>query len=276
MLLSFIVSSLYSTRTVEIVERALWTLTFAAQLVLLMVMLGRDRMRRYPWFTACIALYALRLMAEVLLSGRMAMLPYSVIILSLANLTAIVGLLLLVEVARRAFAGLRRPLWIVNSMGLLAVACGVLAVWGPWPVWKDMALNTTLGKLRLMQLTVQKGEMLAALITVGLGLLVVFFGRRFKAGWRSHAQMIVIGLMAVAVAGLAIQLTVQHIVKTVHPHTRQEYDNILGLIANLVNSKKLVYVAALFWWIVWLWKDEPGAAKLTELPLNEEPPLAGE
>jgi len=25
----------------------------------------------------------------------------------------------------------------------------------------------------------------------------------------------------------------------------------------------LVYLAALVWWIVWLWRDEPGAAKPT-------------
>ena len=31
--------------------QVLWTLTFAALLVLLVVLLGRDRARRYPWFT---------------------------------------------------------------------------------------------------------------------------------------------------------------------------------------------------------------------------------
>ena len=32
--------------------QVLWTLTFASLLVLLVVLLGRDRMRRFPWFTA--------------------------------------------------------------------------------------------------------------------------------------------------------------------------------------------------------------------------------
>ena len=31
--------------------QVLWTLTFAAHLVLLVVLLGRDRTRRFPWFT---------------------------------------------------------------------------------------------------------------------------------------------------------------------------------------------------------------------------------
>ena len=42
----------------------LWTLTFAALLVLLVVLLGRDRTRRFPWFTASIALVAVRLLAS--------------------------------------------------------------------------------------------------------------------------------------------------------------------------------------------------------------------
>ncbi len=72
-------------RQMAIVERILWTLTFAAQLVLLVVLLGRDRARRYPWFTAGIALSALQLMAEVLLTGRMAKLPLQEILFTLAR-----------------------------------------------------------------------------------------------------------------------------------------------------------------------------------------------
>jgi hypothetical protein len=28
-----------------------------------------------------------------------------------------------------------------------------------------------------------------------------------------------------------------------------------------MNTNKLVYIAALIWWIVWLWRDEPGVEK---------------
>jgi hypothetical protein len=249
----------FSTRQV------LWTLTFAAQLVLLVVLLGRDRVRRYPWFTAAGVLFALRLMAEMLLAGRMAMLPFQATLLTLGDLAVVLGLLVVVEMARRAFAGAPRPLWVVNSAGLLVVASGVLAVWGPWPVWKEMALETALGRLRLMQLAAQQGDTLVALLTVGLGLLVVVFGRRFKAGWRSHTQMIVIGLLTAAIALLATQGTVQWIAKSAHPHSRAEYEQTLRLLSNLVNANQVVYLAAQLWWIVWLWIDEPGAAA-AELP----------
>jgi len=44
------------------------------------------------------------------------------ILITLADLAVIVSLLVLVEVARRAFAGAQRSLWLVNTAGLLVVA----------------------------------------------------------------------------------------------------------------------------------------------------------
>ena len=51
--------------------QTLWTLTFAALLVLLVVLLGRERARRYPLFTTWIALIALQRLMSRLLFGRM-------------------------------------------------------------------------------------------------------------------------------------------------------------------------------------------------------------
>jgi hypothetical protein len=242
----------FSTRQV------LWTLTFAAQLVLLVVLLGRDRARRYPWYTACIALFTLQLMAEVLLVGRMAMLPMQETLLVLADLAAIVGFLVVVEMARKAFAGVQRSVWMVNAAGLVVVAGLVLVFWGPWPHAKDLAWDSLLGRLHLMQLSAEKGNTLVALLTVELGVLVLLFGRHFKTGWRSHTQMIVIGLSTVAVTVLSMQAAVQSIIRSAHPQTKAEYEHILSLIGKLWNTNKVVYLAALVWWIVWLWLDEPG------------------
>jgi hypothetical protein len=239
------------------VRQILWTLTFAAQLILLVVLLGRDRIRRHPWFTAYIALAALRLMAEVLLAGRMAPLPLNEILLTTANLATIVGLLLVVEVAWLAFAGLQRSLWIVNTIGLLLVAGGVLAVWGPWPHWKDLVWDTLIGRLHLLQLTAQKGELFVDLLFVELGLVVVIFGPQFKAGWRSHTQKIAIGLSTVGLAWLVILETFQLVVRSLQQHP-QDSDHVFKLGNNLMNADKVVYLAALVWWIVWLWLDEPG------------------
>lgn len=272
MLLNYIASALHPAPQTEIVQRILWALTFAAQLVLIVVLLGRDRARRYPWFTTGIVVYALQLLVEELLAGRMAPLPLNEILISLTNVEAIVSLLVLVELARRTFAGLQRSLWVVNGAGLLVVAGGLLYVWGPWPTRTEIAVDSLIGKLRLMQLVGQKGNLLVAMLTVGLGLLVVLLGRRYKAAWRSHTQMMLIGLSTVAISMLALQGSVQYIIKTVHPRSQEEYQHILGVLTNMVNANKAVYVAALIWWIIWLWRDEPGtptAATATDPEADE-------
>jgi hypothetical protein len=242
------------------VSQVLWTLTFAAQLVLLVVMLGRDRMGRYPFFTASIALFALRLLTEVLLSGRLPIPTLGKIFIAMADLAALVGLLVLLEMARRAFAKAPRWAWMVGILVLLAVAGGVLAVWGPWPARKDLTLDSPMAVLKLLRLLAQKGDLLYDLLAVQLGVLVVLFGRRFKAGWRSHTQRIVIGLSTVAASWLLVEGAWQIIAATVHPHSQADYERIIGLGGKMVNANKAVYIAVLLWWIACMWIDEPGTA----------------
>jgi hypothetical protein len=271
--------------------QVLWTLTFAAQLVLLVVLMGRDRARHFPWFTASITLVALRLLTSRLLFGRLPQLTMSAIFIALADLVAIVGLLVLVELARSAFGGLRRRTFIVGTVALAAVGATVLALWGPWPAWKTLTADSYLGVLRLMQLVAQKGELLLGVLTVELGLLIVVFGRRFKAGWRSHTQQIVVGLSTAAIAQLAVQGIWQIIAMTAVPHSREEYERILGLRDKLLNGNNVVYIAVLVWWIACLWIDEQRAAAADEAPseipaetameaseaaLADEPPPAAE
>jgi hypothetical protein len=250
------------------VVQVLWTLTFAAQLVLLVVMLGRDRMARYPWFTASIALSALRLLVEILLTGRMSMLVLQTVFLSLATLSAIVGLMVVMEIARRAFDGAHRLVLINGAMAAVVVSCTLMAFFSPWPLRQELTWNSLLAVLRLLQLAAQKMDMLGDLLAVELGLLVVIFGRRFKAGWRSHTQAIALGLSIIGLAWLAVQAIWINIAKNAHPTTRVEYDRIVALGNHLVNTNKGVYVAVLIWWLVWLWFDEPG----TPIVTGDEPP----
>lgn len=235
----------------------LWTITFAGQLVLLIVLLGRDRMSRYPWFTASIILFGLRLLSEVLLTGRLPMMTLRSIFIILADLTAAVALMVVLEIARRAFSGVQRRVWVIWTLVTLAVGAGVVATWGPWPTRSELTIDSPLALLRLMQLVAQKADLLVDVLTIQLGLLVVLFGRKYKAGWRTHTQAIIVGLSTVASAWLAIQAIWQVIARTVHPLTRPEYEHVIALGGKLVNANKVVYIAALIWWIVWLWFDEP-------------------
>jgi hypothetical protein len=251
----------------------LWTLTFAAQLVLLVVLLGRDRVRRFPWFTASIVLVALRLLTTRLLYGRLAPITLSALFILLADLAVAVGLVVIAELAWRAFHDTERRTKIIGASAMVVVAGGVLAAWGPWPAWKTVAVDSVLGILRLMQLVAQKGDLLVSLLAVELGLLVILFGRRYKAGWRSHTQQIVIGLSTAAISQLTVQAVWQTIAMRAVPQTQAEYERILGLRDKLFNANSAVYVAVLVWWIVFLWMDEPGTKDKADTESTKPEPV---
>jgi hypothetical protein len=150
---------------------------------------------------------------------------------------------------------------------MLAVGAAVLAAWGAWPAWKTLSTDSTLAILKLVQLAAQKASLLSDVVTVELGLLVVLIGRRFKAGWRSHAQQIVIGLSTAAIAQMAVRGIWQQIALHAAPQTQAEYEHVLGIQEKLYNANSVLFVAVLVWWIACLWIDEPG----TETAAAETP-----
>jgi hypothetical protein len=236
----------------------IWTLTFAGLLVLLVTLMGRERTQRFPWFTTGIVLITIRLLASRLLFGRLAPIPLSETLITLEAVGALVSLVVVVEMARRAFAGARLPLWLVNAAGMVVVAGVVIYLWGPWPAWKTLTADSRLAAWRLAQLVGTKITMLGYLLAIELCIAVLLFGRRFKAGWNTHVQRIVIGLSTVAISQLAIQAIWQIITRTAIVHSRAEYDRAMGLQTKLYNTSSVVYVGVLVWWIVCLWIDEPG------------------
>jgi hypothetical protein len=251
--------------------QVLWTITFAALLVLLVVLLGRDRYKRFKWFTISIVLITFRLLASRLLYGKMAPIGFYELFIPLADLTAIVNLLVLVELARRSFVGLGRRAWIIFTLVLLAVAGGVVATWGPWPAMKTLTAGTVLALLGGMQLFSQKSELLLNVLTVELGLLALFFGRRYKAGWRTHAQGILVGLSTAAIAQLIRDGIWDLIVLKATPHSQAEYDHLVGLRDKLFNAHEVVYITVIVWWIWRLWMDERPTVAVEGAPAIEPP-----
>jgi hypothetical protein len=246
----------------------LWTLTFAAHLVLLVVLMGRDRIARFPWFTASIVLVALRLLSSRLLFGRLPQMTMSTIFIVMADIGAIIGLMVVLELARRVFGRVRRATWVTGALVLMALGAAVLWLWGPWPAWKTLTASSTMSTLQLLQLIAQKAGLLVDVETIALAILIVLFGRRYKAGWRSHAQQIVIGLSTASIAQLAMQGVWETIARTAVAQSMADYQRIVGIREKLFNTNSGVYLAVLVWWIVCLWIDEPGTA--IEAPVRQE------
>lgn len=249
----------------------LWTLTFAAELVLLVVLLGRERVRRFPWFTAGIVLMALLLLISKLLLSRIPPLDASVIFLVVSDLISIVGVLVAIEVARRALSGASAKAWAIGTLVVLAIAAAVLVLWGPWPAWDTFTGGSKLVVLRGMQMTAEKGALLYCLLDIEVAAVIVLFGRRFGGGWRSHPQMIAIGLSTAALAQLAVRLIWQLIATHTTIHSREQYERFLSLRDRMYHANNVIYVCVLVWWIAWLWLDEPGAPAI---PARASTPIA--
>jgi hypothetical protein len=251
----------------------LWTLTFASLLVVLGVLMGRDRARLFPWFTASIVLVALRLLTNRLLHDKLPQLTMATIAISLADLSVLASLIVLVEMARRAFKKAGAVAWAGWTIGLLALGGVVLWKWGPWPSWKAVAFDTTIARLQFMQLLAVKTGLLVDVLSIALGLLVVALGHRYGAGWHSHVQRIMIGLSTASIAQIGAQGIWEVIARHTTPHSRTEYEHLMGVQGKLLNANSALYVIVLIWWIVCLWIDEPGAAALessgSEVPAPE-------
>ncbi len=252
------------------IVQILWILTFAAHLVLLVVLMGRERIKRFPWFTASIVLSALRLISSRLLYGRIPQITMAEIFITMADVSAVVGLVVVVEMARRAFKGAQKKWWIASALGLTVVGCSVLFFWGPWPQWKSLTSSGLLAHLTLMQLTAQKMGMLTDVLTIGLGVLVLLLGAKFGAGWRSHVQRIVIGLMTASISQLTLQGIWEWIARTAAPHSQAEYDRVIALHDKLLNANNAVYFLVVVWWIVCLWIEEPGSKDAAQAATQHE------
>jgi len=253
----------------------LWTLTFAAHLVLLVVLIGRERVSRFPWFTAGVALTAFRLLTERLLSNRLPRITIIEVILVTGAIGVFVGLLVVVEVARRSFGAARRTTWIAGALAVMATGALVLRFWGEWPAWQAVRSGSA---WQLLELIGQKGNLLLDVETIAVGLLVVVFGYRFRAGWPSHVQRIAIGLSTAAIGELGFQAIWETIVHSVRSHPAilnsiADRNRIVGLGEKISNANSALFVAVLIWWIVTLWKDEPWAPKpaIDAVPPAEEP-----
>ncbi|WP_420237729.1 hypothetical protein ACOBR2_19385 [Telmatobacter bradus] len=237
--------------------QVLWALSFAALLVLEVILLGKDRARRFPLFAISIALVTLRLLTSRLLYGRLDPLKMNFIFLGLAVAISTANLAVLVELARRSFTGASRKAWLICSAAFLVISGAVVAVWGLWPSWQTLAGHGTLSVLRFMQLYAQRADMLACMLAILLCLLVVFTGRRFGAGWRSHGLRLILGVAVYAAAQLAARGVWQYIATHVVPHSREEYENIVGLQEKIYNGSSVVYIVVLLWWIFALWQQDP-------------------
>jgi hypothetical protein len=177
-----------------------------------------------------------------------------------AVIGVLLGLLVLIELARKAFGRVPRVAWVTGALVVMAIGAVVLKFWGKWPAWEQMRAGST---IQLLQLIAQKGGLLLDVENILVGLLIVIFGARYGAGWRSHTQRIVIGLSTASIAQISVQAIWQVIASHAAPKSMDEYNHFIALRERLFNANSMAFFAVLVWWIIALWLDEPGEVKAT-------------
>ncbi len=263
------------------IQLILWALVLAAHLVLMIVLLGRERIGRFPWFTAAIALSAIRLIADHLLHSKLTTVAFYWESYSGSILQGIVGVLVLIELCRHVFSSgragkiLKGKGWIGGLLVTVPIAFAVAALWNLGLSWATMKADAAHLPLYIDLYVALKSELFVAVLTVEIGVLLQFFGRRFGAKWRSHDRQIVLGLSTVSLALLTVQATTDIVKHNLHLTSRDQYEHVIRMFENLDNGRFAVWLLALIWWIIWLWRDEPGAqpaAEMAEIPVRVGPP----
>jgi hypothetical protein len=151
---------------------------------------------------------------------------------------------------------------LIGAVALLALGGVILKYWGPWPSWKTLTAHSTTSALQLVQLLAQKTSLFVDIENIAVGLLIVVFGSRYKAGWRSHTQQIAIGLSTASLTQLAIGIIWERIAHTATPKSMADYQHLMGLRDKLFNANSAMFVVVAVWWIVCLWRDEPGTSSV--------------
>lgn len=260
------------------IEQILWALVLAGHLVLLIVLLGQDRIRRFPWFSAGITLSAITLIANHLLQGKLTTVAFYWQSYTGVSICQIVGIGVLIELCRKVFGNKSAPAilksrgWIGGAMVTIAIAAAIVWYWGPWPTLAAIKAQPEQTPLLLDVLFALKMQLFVAILTVEVALLMRVFGRRFGSSGRSHAQQIAIGLSTNALGFLTVQGISTAISRNFHPTTRAEYERTLKMISHIENGRTALWLLVLIWWIYWLWRNDPGTTDVAELAEFEPVP----
>jgi len=240
----------------------------AGHLILLVVLMGRDRVRLFPWFTALTVASTLELLAEHLLNDKLTTLATYWVNFSAMIVVWVLGVLVLVELSRRIFSSGKAGL-ILKPRGwggwsLVTVGLALLAVWfwGPWPTWQALQMEYKTEpvqfKIMILVLTATRGQMVLAILTVEVVLLFAIFAKRFGFDWRTHPRQIALGLVVNALGILSISGIAEYLKHYRDLSNPEVLRQSQALVENAEKGRHILGVLVLAWWIVCLWKDKPG------------------
>ncbi len=215
-----------------------WFAGVAVNLALLFVLLYRRRWGQFPIFTLWLAFLVAKSITLMLIYAQGARLLYTVVYLVGAGVDFALQLGVVLEIAHI----LLRPTgtWVEDARarfiagGLAGFAVAALFTW-----W----ITPPAPNVRLMWQV--RGNLFTSMIICELFLVMTLTATRLGLGWRNHVMAIGQGLTAWSTLMVA----------------KTAAESFLGTQSNsyhpLEQVRNVTYIAAVFWMIVQLWRDEP-------------------
>lgn len=240
----------------------IWTLLFASQLVLLVVLIGRDRTQRFWWFTASIAVAAVRELINVLLTGRISQIMFNAIYNIFAILAILLTLMALIEITRNIFTALSLRAWALLGSSISIISALVLYFLIPWSAQTGLDIHTQPGMLNILHLVAICGQLIAAISAVTIGVAALFFAPHIKGFWNSHALKVLAGFTTYSLVFIS-QLVIGQWISTLAHNSGipvGEYARTNAILERLINVPYVTMIIVQCWWIRVLWLDE-GPAK---------------
>jgi hypothetical protein len=225
-------------------DKVLWAAGFLGHAALLLILVLRQRVRSYPFFSAYILFQIVStavLFADYRLLGARAyaMLYWSGALLDFCLLSAV-----LVEVALHLLRPARR--WIPDSLRAMTwlTALGIaLALALTFWVHPLHAHSPKEWQLR--------ANLFTSIVTCELFTVILLTSQRFGVYWRSH-------LMGLG-AGLTVWALMCFVVEGMHA-----YWGSTAHFEALENVRKFAYLSTLVFWIVTFWRAEPERESMSE------------
>jgi len=228
-------------------DRLFWATGFIGQIILLVVLVARDRVRAFPLFTAMVASSFLStfVMYFVYLYGSPESYYYGYWIVGTINMLLQLGMVY--EIASCLFAPLGHWAQDAKSSFIRIVGISILV---------DIILTALCSPVKstLMQTVVTRGTFFCSALMSELfvGLFVLAATGGFP--WKTHVGRIAQGLGAYSFVGVLFDTTTSwmgwtHQASTIHA---------LSMV------KVVAYLGALTYWIVSLWYDAPEPRTLSE------------
>ena len=228
-----------------ILENLIWASSFASNLVLLLVLIIKERWRRFPFFTAWIVFQVLLTITLFVLYRLGENALYSEVYWSTGAIDFLLQLCIIVEMSRIVL----RPagIWIYSTRKrfiLLAVSGTLFAIAATFILHPEAHTSVEVWEMR--------ADLFTSLMFIEVFLAMMGTANKLGLRWSTHVMKLGQGLLAWATVGVVVDAL----------HT------LLGRyrwFSALDDVRSIVWVVAATYWIFGFWKPE----RESKAPLNK-------